>query len=90
MVVVKGQLLVAGGKSKTSAQYDPKTNAWCTLNSPTLEHHFGALVGLNKKLYLIGGHDDQHAEISTTFPHQAATPKAANAKVAPPLDQMVN
>ena len=57
MVVVKGQLLVAGGRNKTAAQYDPKTDTWCTLNSPTLEHGFGALVELDKKLYLIGGSD---------------------------------
>ena len=61
MVVVQGQILVAGG-NKTTAQYDPKTDTWCTLNSPTLKHEFGALVGLDKKLYLIGGLNEDRIE----------------------------
>ena len=55
MVVVNGQLLVAGSNYKIAAQYDPKTDMWCTLDSPTLNHWFGALVGLENKLFLIGG-----------------------------------
>ena len=62
MVAVRGQIVVAGGKSMIAAQYDPKTDAWCTLNSPTLKHHFGALVGLDKKLYLIAGQNEDRIE----------------------------
>ena len=58
MIVVKGQLLVAGSNRKIAAQYDLKTDTWCTLKSPALPHGFGALVGLDKKVYLIGGSDD--------------------------------
>ena len=62
MVVVKGHLLVAGARNKTAAQYDPKTDTWCTLSSPTLQHYHGALVGFDKKLFLIGGQDEDHIE----------------------------
>ena len=55
MVVVHQQILVAGGINKTAAQYDPKTDTWCTLTSSRMKHGAGALVGLENKLYLIGG-----------------------------------
>ena len=62
MVVSHNQILVAGGNGKTAAQYDPKTDTWCTLTSPTLEHDCGALVGLENKLYLIGGLNEDRIE----------------------------
>ena len=62
MAVLNYQLLVAGGNSKTAAQYSPKTDSWFTLNSPTLQHSFGALALLNSQLYLIGGHLEDRVE----------------------------
>ena len=62
MVVIQNQILVAGGNSKVLTQYDPKTDSWCTLNPPSLKHDFGALVGLEKKLYLFGGKTEDRSE----------------------------
>ena len=55
MVSTRDKLFVSGGNNKTCAQYDPKTDTWCSLNSPTLEHLFGAMVALEQKVYLTGG-----------------------------------
>ena len=62
MIVVKDQLIIAGGSNKICAKYDPDTDVWSTLNPPTNEHSFGALVGLTQKLYLIGGSSDKSIE----------------------------
>ena len=62
MVVVSGQLLVAGGCHRIAAQYDYETNTWCSLKSPTLSHNYGALASLNKTWYLIGGSDEDRVE----------------------------
>ena len=62
MVASNGKLLVAGGRNQTAAQYDPKADTWCKLNLPTVEHYYGALAGLDKKLYLMGGGGQDHIE----------------------------
>ena len=64
MVSAKNKLFVAGGDgtNKVCAQYDPRTDSWCSLNSPTLEHNFGALVALEQKVYLIGGYTENRIE----------------------------
>ena len=64
MVSAQNKLFVAGGSGtdKVCAQYDPRTDSWCSLNSPTLEHHFGVLVPLEQKVYLIGGQTEDHIE----------------------------
>ena len=65
MVSTQNKLFVAGGSGtdKVCAQYDPRTDSWCSLNSPTLQHHFGALVTLEQKVYLIGGSTEDHIEV---------------------------
>ena len=62
MVAVHNQILVAGGNIKTAAQYNPKTDTWCTLTSPALRYQSCALVGLGNKLYLIGGSSEDQIE----------------------------
>ena len=64
MVSTHNKLFVAGGSraSKICAQYDPRTDSWCSLNSPTLKHNYGALVPLEQKVYLIGGEGEDHIE----------------------------
>ena len=62
MISMQDKLFVSGGVSKVCAQYDPKTNTWCSLNSPTLKHNFGALVTLEQRVYLIGGQDVDRIE----------------------------
>ena len=44
MISAQDKLFVSGGKNKVCARYDFKTDTWCSLNSPTLMHDFGALV----------------------------------------------
>ena len=62
MISAQDKLFVSGGKNKVCAQYDPKTDTWCSLNSPTLKHNFGALVTLDEKVCLIGGEEEDRIE----------------------------
>ena len=62
MTSVQGRLLVAGGRGKTCAQYNPTTDAWTTGSPPALPHHLGALVCLDEKVFLIGGDREDHVE----------------------------
>ena len=62
MVSVQDKLFMSGGNNKVCAQYDPKTDTWCSLNLPTLQHNFGALVTLERKVYLMGGQTEDHIE----------------------------
>ena len=62
MVSAQDKLFVSGGMNKVCAQYDPKTDTWCSLNAPTLKHNFGALVTLEQKVYLIGGQNEDCIE----------------------------
>ena len=56
------KLLVAGGNRRICAEYDPKTDEWCLLTSPSLEHHLGALVACGENVYLIGGGGEDRIE----------------------------
>ena len=62
MISAQDKLFVSGGNNKVCAQYDSKTDTWCSLNSPTLKHHLGALVTLEQKVYLIGGEKEDRIE----------------------------
>ena len=62
MIPVQGRLLVAGGRGKTFAQYNPTTDTWTTGNPPAIPHHLGALVCLDQKVYLIGGDKEDRVE----------------------------
>ena len=62
MISVKDRLLVTGGKKNVFAWYDPSTDTWTTGNQPTIQHHLGALVHHNQKVYLIGGEKEDRIE----------------------------
>ena len=62
MISVNGQLVVSGGNSRVFDQYNPSTDTWTTGNAPLLRHDLGALVHYEKKLYLIGGYDEDGNE----------------------------
>ena len=62
MISAHDQLFVTGGAYKVLAQYNPSTDIWTTLNTPTLDHRYGALVHHDQKLYLIGGHREDRVE----------------------------
>ena len=62
MVAVQDQLIAAGGNKKICALYDPSTDVWSTLQMPILKHSYGALVGVNQKVYLIGGSKEASVE----------------------------
>ena len=62
MVSTQDKVIVSAGICSVCAHYDPKTDTWCSLNSPTLEHNFGALVTLKQNVYLIGGEEEDRIE----------------------------
>ena len=62
MISVRGQLLICGGFVKSIALYNPSTDTWTTGSAPTLQHHMGALVHHDHKVYLIGGEDEDRVE----------------------------
>ena len=61
-ISVQGQLFAAGSANKVFLHYSPLTDAWTTLNAPTVQHQFGALVHHGQKLYLIGGYSEDGVE----------------------------
>ena len=62
MISLQGKLFAAGGYSKVFMQYNPSTDTWTTLNAPTLNHEFAALVHHGQKLYLLGGSEEDRVE----------------------------
>ena len=62
MISVKNRLLVTGGRDNIFAWYDPSMDTWTTGNPPTIQHHLGALVHHNQKVYLIGGENEDRVE----------------------------
>jgi hypothetical protein len=62
MTAVRGRLYVTGGNAKLFWCYDTTTDTWTAGQAPLLQHDFGALVFLDDKLVLIGGHDEDGAE----------------------------
>ena len=53
-----GMLFAAGGLIRVCAWYSPATDTWCTGEPPLQIHNYGALAYHNRKLVLLGGHDE--------------------------------
>ena len=62
MIAVQNMLLTARLRYNEAAQYDPSTDVWTILSSPTLSHAYGAMVGIGKNVYFIGGTDEDGIE----------------------------
>ena len=62
MIAVQNMLLTARLRYNSAAQYDPSTDVWTTLSSPTLSHAYGAMLGIGKNVYFIGGREEDRIE----------------------------
>jgi N-acetylneuraminic acid mutarotase len=63
MAAVNGKLYMGGGRSTSGSSmtaadvYDPATGLWSALPPMTVARYWATAVGLNGKLYVIGGYN---------------------------------
>ena len=81
MISIEGELLIAGGRNKVFARYNPSTDTWSKGKFPRLEHYFGALVYDNKKVYLIGGAGQDRVEECSLSPKRVQSWSECDFKV---------
>ena len=63
MITDGNNLVVAGGRNKILAVYNPILETWVTAKRPLLEHHLGTAIVHQKKLFLIGGKNEDSVEV---------------------------